>query len=538
MSSLLPAGRFLATVVRRKTIPKEQGSGVEYTFRIAQGEYEGELVSMRLWSPGRIERAESLTPRGSIEVVVGHREGGGGKRFATVHDFKKIDEPTAADAVRGRDDSTSRSIVNGIEVAPGMFRPHRLMSRVDREDALWWTDGEEPEESPPISYPLLEDCTVEKVTAAATGADDQPLASVEDAPDFSEADYDDEEHRWVITRTGGDRPVATRLVDDETPPPLPVASEAAGRPLWVSLFRYLADLPSFMAAHRQSVKKYSGPAWSGALPVRFVAENGLADVIERARLVATTCVRLGVPREQVVAINGWNQGLTLFIPSCVANVVAQVGFERVAGHFAQALTDLACAHTFDVEMEDRYGVQLPKDRSLHARIDRQLYGPVAIHPAINSPDERGRLFAVPLSYDELVSLPAADIEKLVVSPRPVPRPPWRANEVDTLVELWEYAVEAEKLRSKRFAWLMSGRKFVHADSFDFMHHGSEMESAPKRLFRAAVNLLRLGCSRDAVIALLHPAAHLSGLGQREVEWGVECAARSLVPEGFYMDDDE
>lgn len=535
MRSLLPIGRFLAKLVRRKTISKEQGSGVEYTFRIAQGEYEGELVSMRLWSPGRIERADRLTSRESIEVVVGHCEGTGGKRFARVHDFKKIDAPTAADAVRGRDDFTSGAIVNGVEVAPGMFRPHPLLAEQDKEDALWRTDGEV---DTPLPFPLLDDRTVEAVTAAALATDDPSPASAEAAPDFSNADEDEEECRWIITRTSGERAVAARLGDDEIPTPLLVTPEVAGRPLSVSLFRYTPDLPSYMASHRQSARRYAGLAWSAWLPVRFLTHDGLREVLERARLIAMTCARLGVPREQIVVINNWNEALTLLVPSSAANALSQVGFEKVAGHFAQALADLACVSTFGVDMEDRYGVQLPTDRSLHARIDRQLYGPVAIHPAINSPDERGKLFAVPLSYDELMGLPATDIEKLAASPRPVPRPPWRADEVGALVDLWAYAVEGEKLRSKRFAWLTTDTPFVHADSFDFMHHGSDMESAPKRLFRAAVNLLRLGCSRDAVIALLHPAAHLSGLGQQEVAWGVECAARSLVSEGFYMDDDE
>jgi hypothetical protein len=149
----------------------------------------------------------------------------------------------------------------------------------------------------------------------------------------------------------------------------------------------------------------------------------------------------------------------------------------------------------------------------------------------------GNRFAVALSYQELVSLKTARVESLARSRRQVPRPTWRAHPVEELVSLWEYAVKAERLRSKRYAWLLEESTFVHADTFDFMHHGTDSESAPKRLYRAAVNLMRLGLARDAVVALLHPGADLSGLDRESVEWRVNEAAKSLVPEGFYFDDE-
>ncbi len=535
MKKHLPAGRYLAQLVRRETFAEEQRGGVEFTFRIVSGEYAGELLSMRLWAAGRIERADSLDTRDAVEISVGHRKSSSGRRFTVIHDFRSVSAPTAADAVRGQEEAGQHAGSSESTDASGTFRPHPLLTEFDFEEATWWADGELDQ---PITVPLLDDGTAERVVHVARLADGQPLASQADAPDFSEADDDVDVHCWIVTRHGGGSPVGTRVAGDESSLPLPAAPEQAETPLQASLFRYTSDLPSYMAAHGQSVRGYSGLAWACWLPLRIMAVDDLDTILERACLIAVTCARLGVRREQIVVVNNWNIGLTLLIPSCVACTVPQVGYEKVAGHFAQVLADLACMHTFNVPMRQYGDLTLTRDPRCHARIDRRLYGPVAIHPAINSPDESGRLFAVAMSYEELMTLSAREIKDLAKSPRPTLKPTWRADEIKELVTLWEYAVEAEKLQSKRYDWLISGMPFVSADVFDWMHHGSDMESAPKRLFRAATCLLRLGCSLDAVISLLQPAAYLSGLEKEDVEWGIRCAARSLVPEGFYLDDDE
>ncbi len=535
MQILLPPGRYLAQLVRRKTLPKDERGGVEFTFCVAHGEYAGELVSMRLWASGRIERADSLRQGDSVEIVVSHRDAASGKRFATVHDFKRHGALTAADAVRGEDEALHRASADHGRIASGTFRPHPLLTEDELEDALWSIGGETDQ---PIPFPLLADDTASNVLRAARSSSGQPPVAIEDAPDFSEADDDAADYCWSITRYRKEAPESIRLVSEENPPPLPVVPENAKGPVQVSLFRYTPDLPSYMTAHRQSLRGYSGLAAALWLPIRLLAVDDLAEIHEQARLVATTCVRLGVPREQIIAVNNWNLGLSLFIPACTANAVPQVGYEKVAGHFAQAIADLACMETLGVPMKEAVGgLMMPRDPRSHARIDRQLYGPVAVHPAINSPDELGKLYAVAMSFEELMSLEADKIEELAGAPGPVPRPTWRANEVGELVSLWEYAVQAERLRSKRFSWLTCDDQFVHADTYDLMLHGTDTESASKRLFRAAMNLLRLGCSQNAVVALLHPAAHLSGLDREDVTWGVKCAATDLVPEGFYFDDE-
>lgn len=535
MKSLLPAGRYLAQYVRRKMIPQDDRGGVEFTFRVAHGEYAGELVSMRLWASGRIERADSLPQGDSVEIVVSHREAASGQRFATVHDFRRLAACTAADAVRGEDEASHRRYPDGRQNASDTFLPHPLLTEWEAEEALWSANGETDQ---PLPFPLLNDDTAESVMAAARSSGRQSPGAIEDAPDYSEADDDMDAHHWVVTRHGRDTPKCTRLASENNPPPLVVAPENATTPLRASLFRYTDDLRSYMAAHGESVRGYAGLGWSCWLPVRLLTEDALERIHERAHQIAVTCGRLGVPREQIIAVNNWNQGLTVLIPSSVANTVPQVGYEKAVGHFAQVLADLACAETSDVPLSKTLGdLMLPTDPRRHARIDRQLYGPVAVHPVINSPDESGKLFAVAMSYEELTGLTVEEIKALAKAPRTVPRPTWRANEVEELVSLWEYAVKAEQLRSNRFSWLTSDDLFVHADTFDWLHHGSDLESAPKRLFRAAVNLLRLGCSQDAVVALLHPAAHLSGLAQQDVKWGVESAVKALAPEGFYLDDE-
>jgi hypothetical protein len=536
LKNLIPAGRYLAQLVRRNTSPPEPGGGVEFTFRVALGEYEGELVSMRLWATGRIGRADRLSSRDTVEIVVGHRVAKSGTRFATVHDFRKRESRTAIDSVRGEDEATPEKTRADKTAARGTFRPRSLITESDLEDVADSLD-EDGGEADPVARPYIDDGVVKEVNAAARDFFDEPLHAVEDPPDECDADEDAAEHVWVVTRVGDERPAATRLEDEQQPPPLSAAQNGAKGPIQCSLFEYRSDLSSYMAAHRQSVRGYTGVAWSRWLPVRLLSEDGLDAIYERARLIARACVSLGVPREQVVAVNSWNCGLTLLIPSGAANAVAQVGYEKVAGHFAQYLTDFACMHTLGVPTETTvFGAVVPKDRTIHARIDRQLYGPVAVHPMLNSPDERGKCFAVALSYEELMSQEVKSLEGLAKAPRPIPRPTWRANPVGELESLWDYAVEVEGVCSKRYDRLSPDDSFVYADTFDWMLHGSDMETAAKRLFRAAVNLLRVGCSPDAVVALLHPAAHLSGLDRANVRWGVGNAAKSLVCEGFYLYD--
>ncbi len=535
MSSQLPPGRYLARLVRRKGMPPEQRGGTEYVFIVSQGEYAGERVPMRLWASGRIERANEMQAGEVVEIRVGALATGSRRGISVVQDFRKLSRPTAVDAVRGRDDSTPRVEREGEVVDPGTFRPFPLLTESDWEWANSFDD--EAYRELPVNVPLLDDAVVEEVLAAGQGTDVPTCAPISEAPDDCEADDDAEFFRWVVLRSGTGDPAPVPLGDVWDAPPLQVAPETAKQPVSASIFRYTDDLPSYMESHGHSVRGFAGLAWSCWLAVRLRSEEGLPKIIKRARTIAIACARLGVPREQILAMNSWNTGLTLFIPSGIAGAAPQVGYERVAGHFAQALTDLACLHTFDLPVRDNLaGVKLPTDRRKHARIDRQMYGPVAVHPAFNSAEPLGKGFAVALSYDELVGLEPDELQKLSAVPRPVPHPNWRAEPIGVFEELWTYAIEAERMRSRRFAWLVADSPFIHADTFDWMLHGALPEYSSKRLFRAAVNLLRIGCKPDVVTQLLGPGAHISGLDRQDVEEGVRFAAESLVSEGFYLDE--
>ena len=79
MHSISPNGRYIATLVRRNSALKDGRGGVEYTFRVTHGDYEGSLVSMRLWAPGRLRRADGLSTSQSIEIVVAHRVAASGR---------------------------------------------------------------------------------------------------------------------------------------------------------------------------------------------------------------------------------------------------------------------------------------------------------------------------------------------------------------------------------------------------------------------------------------------------------------------------
>jgi hypothetical protein len=533
MSSVIPIGRYVAMLVRRKSVAPNSGGGVEYTFRVGHGEYEGSLVSMRVWAAGRIARADKLPSRCTVEIAVRHRMTPSGRRYAVVNDFRKFKARTAGDVVRGESESTPELTRAEKTTKAGELRPCPLIAESELENLLYDEEG-----ATAFGIPYLRDDVMTEVQAAAQDRFEEPLHAIDSPPDVCGADDDADEHVWVVTRLGSNTPAPARL-DDTCRLPLALAYDAASEASHCSLFQYTDDLPSYMAAHRQSVRGYAGVAWSSWLPLRLTSEVGLGQIHERARLIARACVSLGVPREQVIVINSWNCDLTLLIPSGAANAVAQVGFERVAGYFAQILADLACMGSFGLPMTPTPGnAVLPKNPNAHANIDRQLYGPVAVHPILNAPDEWGSLYSVPLSYQELMTLEVRDLETLAKAPRPIPRPPWRANCVDELESLWDYAVEAEQGRAKRYAHLLSPEPFVYADTFDWMLHGCDSESAPKRLYRAAVNLLRVGCSPGAVVELLHPAAYLSGCSREDVRWGVRKAAESLVSEGLYLHDDQ
>jgi len=403
------------------------------------------------------------------------------------------------------------------------------------EETLWEVLGDEVE----LKFPLIDDDLAKQVIAAArptnsTLPDGMDNAVPPDDCDFW--DFDDEviEYCCGIARTGDGMPTPVTRATEENSPPLPVAPNGVQGPMWCSPFLYTGDLESYAAAHQGSVRDYSGLAWSHWLPIRMLAEGQFAGVVKRMRQVATACVRLGVPPGQLIVINNWNFGLSLLIPSGAANAAPQLGYEKVAGHFAQVLVDLAFSQSFNpLSRLLQHGIVVPANPQLHVPIDRQLYGPAAIHPLINSPDRSGQLFAVALTCRELLSLEVRDLEELAKAPRVVPTPPWQSSPVKAISELWKYAVSGESMRSRRADSVYEDHsQFVHADTYDWMLHGCDGESSQKRLFRAALNLLRLGCSRNAVIALLLPAAHLSNLDRESVAWGVDCAAKNLLAEGF------
>jgi hypothetical protein len=536
MTPLLPRGRYLARLIRRQTIAQDQGGGTELTFSVSKGEFAGQLVSTRLWAAGKVERADLLDRRVEMEIVVAHRIIAGGRRIATVHDFKPFTALTAADAVRGEDAATQRPPCSSSPIAPDVFRPHPLVTDF-RLDVALHPDASARDEDP--GYPLLIDQTAMSVMARASDDWGPVNLTADEVPDYLEAEDDVQVYGWGVSRLGQAIASAVRLASTHVALPLPVAADSVNEQAWGSPFRYTADLPSYMSAHHQSVRGYSGHAWSCWLPIRLPLYDTFDRTHEMARMIALACARLGLPCDQIIALNCWSESIALFIPSCAVEAVPQVGYEKVAGHFAQVLSDLACLPVGNTRVRGDFPELEPYDNNptQHVRIDRRLYGPVAVLPAFNSPDRCGKRFAVTVSYEELVGLSTAGVEELARSPREVRMPTWRAHAVGDLVTLWDYAIEAEERRSNRYASLVCDEDFVHADTFDFLHHGTDPESAPKRLFRAARNLIKLGVPRDAAAKLLHPGAHLSSLSSSELEWGVENAAQSLVPEGFYPDDE-
>jgi len=130
-----------------------------------------------------------------------------------------------------------------------------------------------------------------------------------------------------------------------------------------------------------------------------------------------------------------------------------------------------------------------------------------------------------------MSLDAEAIQALATAPRPFEvgmQAGVRPQAADVLLsELWRYAVAVADSRSFAVEQVVDRGSWVFADTFDYMHNGAPEQTRVPRLFRAALNLLQVGCPRSAVYQLLSPASLMSGLAPTEVARQLEGAIRFM-----------
>jgi len=464
-----------------------------------------------------------------VTITVSAKRTQRGGMFAFVTDFLADGTPTAAEVVSGVPDDPAKAAeaverANDPEPVITTAEFDRLNDDLSDEqagpdvvpvdDAIWAElmatvgrcgkqgRGPTPDQAPDQSAP--------------TCCDDEP----------SDADEDAEAFHWVLCAGEGPDATVTCVDWDEVAAQheTPKADAVPLPPQRSSLFEFGNETRTYLAAHGGVLDRYVGVAWSRWLPVSLRGARGLEDVLEPARRLCRVLETIGVPRRKIVIFNIQNRGLRVCIPSACASAYPQMGFEAAAGHFWQLLANVALIKPEQLRV-GLDGVPLPKDPTWYSPIDRSIYKPNAMLPAVNTPCSETGLFTVVVHLAELETMSAGDLEQLAHQSRPFAWPSWRAAPVELLANCWKYAVDVEQSRSGRCSAVVGGEPWVFSDTFAFISTGAPHGDAKVCLIRAAMNLLRFNAPVPLLLALLAPGAALSGLDRHEtsdlIDWAVK-----------------
>ena len=162
----------------------------------------------------------------------------------------------------------------------------------------------------------------------------------------------------------------------------------------------------------------------------------------------------------------------------------------------------------------------------------EALGQVTHIVAPNTLHEETGLYKIQLAIDELLTLDTDQIQSLARNPRPFGVSATQAHPQGLMCELWEYACAVADSRTFAMPRSTNGGGWVFRDTFDFMMNGAPEGTRAQRLFRAAVNLLQIGCPRAAVVQLLGPAALMSGLSPDDAERQLDGAILHLKKPRF------
>lgn len=523
--SRLPPGRYRTRLVGRETSSTGGGMEVRLVFEVTLGDYVGTQIFGRVWSPLMIARVHDLDGVRPVDVIVALKTDRRGRHYPIVTDFLAAHSWTAAEAVSGlRDDPAEAR--DAIDRA---LDPERLMLESEA-DQIVEDVGEDF--SPPPMVPLCDSVWAElltaigpeaRATAAVESSDEGDGAHDDGESNPCDADEDAEDFPWVLMNMCEAGPVCLRW-DEVAARQAAPGPEISCEPARTSVYEYSNEMRIYHAAHDGDMRRYLGVAWARWLTVGLRGEEGLGDVLAPARQLLWALKRLGVSPQKIVILNDANRAIRLLIPSACANACPRMGFETVAGHFWQLLADAALIEPGDLK-PCFGGPPVPADRDWHAPITRGLYHPNATVPAINAPNAFGDHFTVAVTPWELQNLSAEELKALGRQPRPFTWPTWQAAPIELLCECWEYAVEVEQARSKRFQTIRDREAWVYGDTFRFLHAGAPANVAEIAVIRAAFNLLLFNAPRSLILALLGPGAFLSGLDHAKtaelVDWAIE-----------------
>lgn len=524
----VPSGTYRGLVKRRQFL-KQGGSPVlELEFELRSGvRLTGRFRHARF-----VQKAHKLSLDRLVDIDVALRQNRWGRPYSTVTDFRLVEATQTITVVGGVMPGAGADVRN----ASQEFEPIDLCTEAnlgELEELRALHEGERRDFGP---LPLMSSFTLRGLDAVI----DHPLvAGTSVPPDRGpspepNAIFDEHasrfasEHPWSIQSVAGGQRTSERPVPcDETFSRYCRADAAMNldQPARLSAFEFTDDLPSYWKAHAGQLSGYSGMGWSRWFAVVFEAGATPQDCLDHARGLVQGLLRLGVPPEQILC---FSDGLSLQIlfPSGIAGAVPRVNFAKAAGHFVQVLVDRATRKHGWETLTNREKSQR-EDPCWHRPISTGVYRPCGLLQAPNTRGAKSRNYNVRVTLDELWSLSLPGLAEIAAEPRPFEPPSWQASPQDILVEVWRFAVAAADFMSPVTCQHSHGDKWVFADTLEFIRHGASPPTCRDRLFRAAANLLDLGCPRPLLNALLCPAAFTSGLTPEEIDRQLEGAIRFM-----------
>lgn len=544
--SHLPAGEYTARVTKRQTRTGTPGSAcVELTFKVTTEPFAGRTVAATFHSHVMVERALSLRQNQAVRISVVVRRDQRGRQFAAVKDFRPEGQPSVVMYVNGLcKTNPTNPRQPPIEFGPVGVFTERDSESVEHEVQEYLEMGVE---LPPI--PLLDTAAFDAVNESITDEHEPRtvLSQSADKPAFGTS------YAWSLLVVGG-KAGEQSLCDADEVFARYARADADLRldvPTHISVFQHSDDLALYERAHEGSVAGYHGIVWGRWFVVELDDQDGTTLRLDTCRNLVTALVRLGVAAEQILVFFSGSTGLQVMFPTMIAGTVPQTNYEYACGHVCQMLVDQATRLLAPPPPPRRScGVVPPLNDGLsagpvvdsggtkprydarnapawHEPIDWNLYKPNAMVRAPNTRHEASGLYKIRLTAEEVSTLDAGVIRQLAVSPRPFEPPGWLTVENGNLIDFWRYAAAVADSRPFAMAQVIDKGTWVYADTFDLMHNGAPEGTRSIRVFRAAVNLLQVGCSREAVYQLLSPAALMSGMPPGDVKHQLEGAVRYL-----------
>jgi hypothetical protein len=547
-------GTHRARVTKRSTIETRNGhEAIELTFRLEAGAFRGREVTGRFYTQVLLQRARALQPKELVDVEVTTKRLRNGRRVLDVRDFRSAGEPTVVEFINGVHRVVKEeSPLEDSDEPQAFFGP---MGVVTEHDLEWVrrdirelaADGHRV---PPI--PFLRQHTLDGILEKiATSPSDGRLAvTPERLTDQDVADtvarvagFAQTFHHSMLV-VGGKKGTR-RLVDCDDTFARYARIESrcdTGQPAHLSVYQYADDLDLFQRGNQGSAAGYRGVVWSRWLLLDLDDHEESTFRLTPCRALVAALLRLGVPRDQIMVFFSGNRGLHVMFPAAIAFAWPKVNYEYAAGTLCQFLLDEAVrtlvplpprspSRVDDIGPPPDPGSSRDYDPRLHwswhEEIDWNMYKPLAVVRAPNTPHEKTGLYKIRLELKELGRLDPEGIRNLARQPRPFEPPPWRALFDEDLVDFWRYACGAADSRPYAFGQTIDKGAWVFAETFDFLHNGATEGTRGVRIFRAAVNLLQVGCSPEAALCLLGPAAQMSGLGHKDIKQQIDGAARYL-----------